>query len=1040
MYLINLFIFLINILFIPLKCLSQEVSLSVGLSNTCYLNNLNNISHVKCHGFSQPFGFNRYINSPFLHDLQKKNTNYININDKNNFLTIKKISLSSFSICYLFYYVNKIKCTGWNIYGQAGLFTKYTYENGYSNHTENDNIVPYIDLGNDVEIDDITSGKTHICVINKINKKAKCIGDNLFGQLGIGSQKKFIGGYIGELGNKLPYIDLGTYDNNDDVNNNITTTTTTNSTSSHLEILYIKSHPSSSHTCVIINIIEKIKCWGSNYFNQLGYGDSINRGNNITHMGNNLKFIDLGIESKVKQIDVGHSFTCTLLKNDNLKCFGFGIFGLTGYYISHIKETGDNIPIIDTLLYDNNNNLINIKMISTGGDYYCILYNDLKTVKCIGQNSSGQLGQNDITIRGDSPSTKFNKIKKIDFGNLTTNDYKILSIHCGTQHSCVLFDNLKVKCWGNNYFSQLGLFDIFNKGDNKYEMGDYLPFSDISNVYNNDILYNEFINNKPYWEIENDENYSMYIYYIIISCITFSGIMHCIGFMLYGKELYITHDILKRYILDNSFVIDSNNNNNNNNNNDKVINYNKNCITIDEFYIQRIKASTLLYDDNYFDDAEINEFILENNNIMIRESSIPRFTNPSESNDSNINNESENNNNNNNNNEKNSNDGDDNNNDKLNNTYYLFNIINHPILFSGLFIFVEIYNIISFLILIILLFGGDNFILSIQQYFNGCINNDNYGDIRYDDISYICNYEKPDIYHYHFDKNDILCSMCQYQECIIGSNLFEYNETIYKNCKIIGYNNYQKDILINTNITVEFKKNNDYCYHYGKNKNQQTLCFVKFGLNNIYNNDHQNVSSSLSNDIYNNNNNNGDDIITLKKYMIYYIFNILISGFFIHIMLLTFNIYDLFIRFNDKYVDFYFDIRMIITFLCCKKDFNKIKISFVLFIYRLIALIAIILSFISMINILKSTQRFYDFIHLFYDQEYNIQEENKKFKIFDNTNVVIMLFFGILLNICFFIIYALKLINFIYVNINIINNKKKDKKIKDIIYDDFIWF
>jgi hypothetical protein len=46
-------------------------------------------------------------------------------------------------------------------------------------------------------------------------------------------------------------------------------------------------------------------------------------------------------------------------------------------------------------------------------------------------------------------------------------------------HSCVLLDDRKVKCWGENSFGQLGLGDTMPRGANPGEMGDNLPTVDL---------------------------------------------------------------------------------------------------------------------------------------------------------------------------------------------------------------------------------------------------------------------------------------------------------------------------------------------------------------------------------------------------------------------------------------------------------------------------------------------------------------------------------------------------------------------------------
>ena len=67
------------------------------------------------------------------------------------------------------------------------------------------------------------------------------------------------------------------------------------------------------------------------------------------------------------------------------------------------------------------------------------------TVKCWGQNQYGQLG---VVV---TSSKKHNTPQLIsDLSNV-----KALSL--GNNHSCALLDDKKVKCWGYNNFSQIGI-------------------------------------------------------------------------------------------------------------------------------------------------------------------------------------------------------------------------------------------------------------------------------------------------------------------------------------------------------------------------------------------------------------------------------------------------------------------------------------------------------------------------------------------------------------------------------------------------------
>ena len=89
------------------------------------------------------------------------------------------------------------------------------------------------------------------------------------------------------------------------------------------------------HTCVLLSN-NRVKCFGSNGWGQLGYGDAVPRGGQAGDMGDNLPFVDLEGTSgfHVLKISSGYGHTCALLSNNRVKCFGDNFFAQLGKYIS----------------------------------------------------------------------------------------------------------------------------------------------------------------------------------------------------------------------------------------------------------------------------------------------------------------------------------------------------------------------------------------------------------------------------------------------------------------------------------------------------------------------------------------------------------------------------------------------------------------------------------------------------------------------------------------------------------------------------------
>jgi hypothetical protein len=56
---------------------------------------------------------------------------------------------------------------------------------------------------------------------------------------------------------------------------------------------------------------------------------------------------------------------------------------------------------------------------------------------------------------------------------------RALAVSTGQQHTCALFDNHRVKCWGMNPYGDLGLGDSRDRGALATDMGDALPFVDL---------------------------------------------------------------------------------------------------------------------------------------------------------------------------------------------------------------------------------------------------------------------------------------------------------------------------------------------------------------------------------------------------------------------------------------------------------------------------------------------------------------------------------------------------------------------------------
>ena len=181
------------------------------------------------------------------------------------------------------------------------------------------------------------------------------------------------------------------------------------------------------HTCAILDD-HTLKCWGNNRHGQIGDGS--------TAPPDGPTEISLGKKRSAKMISTGNSYTCAILDNDSLKCWGRNDRGQLGIGNNTTPKTS---PVIVSLGSNKK-----AKMITTGEHHACAIIMDDHSIKCWGENQSGQIGD-DSTDPRTSPVTV----------NLAK-DRTAQTISAGGEHTCALLDDRSIVCWGLNDNGQLG--------------------------------------------------------------------------------------------------------------------------------------------------------------------------------------------------------------------------------------------------------------------------------------------------------------------------------------------------------------------------------------------------------------------------------------------------------------------------------------------------------------------------------------------------------------------------------------------------------
>jgi alpha-tubulin suppressor-like RCC1 family protein len=85
------------------------------------------------------------------------------------------------------------------------------------------------------------------------------------------------------------------------------------------------------HTCALLNGTS-IRCWGLNNIGQLGYGNTVSIGDNeLPSQAGPVDIGPLDVDDRITQLDAGTSYTCALLFSGVVRCWGDNFLGQLGY-------------------------------------------------------------------------------------------------------------------------------------------------------------------------------------------------------------------------------------------------------------------------------------------------------------------------------------------------------------------------------------------------------------------------------------------------------------------------------------------------------------------------------------------------------------------------------------------------------------------------------------------------------------------------------------------------------------------------------------
>lgn len=178
----------------------------------------------------------------------------------------------------------------------------------------------------------------------------------------------------------------------------------------------------SMHSCVLLTT-QKVMCWGRNLDGELGDETTTNRSvPGEVH----------GLPADIVSVSAGGWHTCALTSTHDLWCWGdnyHGELGVDGVIFS-------NVPVQPRGLANS------VKAVAAGGSFTCVLTTS-DSVKCWGIGADGELG-NGANEDSSLP---------VDVYGLSGG---MASISAGGSFACATTTIGAVKCWGWNYYGQLG--------------------------------------------------------------------------------------------------------------------------------------------------------------------------------------------------------------------------------------------------------------------------------------------------------------------------------------------------------------------------------------------------------------------------------------------------------------------------------------------------------------------------------------------------------------------------------------------------------
>jgi alpha-tubulin suppressor-like RCC1 family protein len=182
------------------------------------------------------------------------------------------------------------------------------------------------------------------------------------------------------------------------------------------------------HTCALLDN-GSVSCWGTGWQGALGNGDSGQQNTPILTSS-------FGAGRTAVALSAGHGYTCAVLDNGSVACWGDNTYGQLGDGTTQGRFT----PVLTDSLGAGRTAID----VTTKESHTCALL-DNGSISCWGRGISGVLG-NGSSVNQNTPTL----VSSLGVGRTA------VAVSAGAMHTCAILDNGEVSCWGYGNGGRLG--------------------------------------------------------------------------------------------------------------------------------------------------------------------------------------------------------------------------------------------------------------------------------------------------------------------------------------------------------------------------------------------------------------------------------------------------------------------------------------------------------------------------------------------------------------------------------------------------------